>query len=287
MRLFGVCRRALPGVALCLTVAGAASAQTQTFIREYTHRASDADSKLSARAVALDQLKKLLLEEVATYIESSTESDQRTIVLNGHPVSMRVFFSQNISSITAGLAQTRVLDERWDGREYWLKAEIKVDAVEIRRQLARVVEASLASRSSGTAHRRGGDQGTGPGIARTADVDVVLVLRGIADTSLNSVAVARAQARLSARDAGDQPRHGARLLTLTLDVSLRDLPPVYGEPVAAATVAWRLVDARSREHVGSGIISDQRARGTDSLLARETALTAAIDKIAPQIERLP
>lgn len=47
-----------------------ALAETKTFQREYTYQASEADSKLSARAIALEQVKRLLLEELGTYLES-------------------------------------------------------------------------------------------------------------------------------------------------------------------------------------------------------------------------
>jgi hypothetical protein len=40
-----------------------ACAQEKTFIREYTYAASDLDSKISSRTIALEQVKRLVLEE--------------------------------------------------------------------------------------------------------------------------------------------------------------------------------------------------------------------------------
>lgn len=40
----------------------------KTYIREYTYKASEADSKLSSRTIALDQVKVLLLQEIGTHI---------------------------------------------------------------------------------------------------------------------------------------------------------------------------------------------------------------------------
>ena len=47
--------------------------EVKTFIKEYTYQASENDSKVSCRAIALEQVKRLLLEELASYLESHTE----------------------------------------------------------------------------------------------------------------------------------------------------------------------------------------------------------------------
>jgi hypothetical protein len=44
-----------------------------TFQKEFSYQSSEADSKLSSRAIALEQVKRLLLEELGTYLESETE----------------------------------------------------------------------------------------------------------------------------------------------------------------------------------------------------------------------
>ena len=49
---------------------GALIAEEKTFIREYTYRASDYDSKVKSRENALAQVKLLLLEEIAVFIKS-------------------------------------------------------------------------------------------------------------------------------------------------------------------------------------------------------------------------
>jgi hypothetical protein len=48
-------------------------AEIKTFLKEYTYQASEMDSKVSCRAIALEQVKRLLLEELGTYLESHTE----------------------------------------------------------------------------------------------------------------------------------------------------------------------------------------------------------------------
>jgi len=48
--------------------AAAASTGTKTFIKEYTYQAGDEDSKNSCRVIALREVKRLLLEELGTYL---------------------------------------------------------------------------------------------------------------------------------------------------------------------------------------------------------------------------
>jgi hypothetical protein len=60
-------------VAVFILLTNLAYAKSVTFQREYTYQASEADSKLTCRAIALAQVKRLLLEELGTYLEARTE----------------------------------------------------------------------------------------------------------------------------------------------------------------------------------------------------------------------
>ena len=51
-------------------------AETKTFIKEYTYQASEYDSKVTCRTLALAQVKRLLLEELGTYLESNKDQKQ-------------------------------------------------------------------------------------------------------------------------------------------------------------------------------------------------------------------
>ena len=48
-------------------------AKDKVFVREYKYQASEIDSKVSCRTNALQQVKRLLLDELGTYLESHTE----------------------------------------------------------------------------------------------------------------------------------------------------------------------------------------------------------------------
>ncbi len=103
---------------LAITLLVAASpclAAIKVFEREYTYQASEADSKLTSRTVSLAEVKRLLLEELGTYLESVTEVKNFQLT------------KDQITALTAGIVRVEVLDERWDGKTYWLKARIAAD----------------------------------------------------------------------------------------------------------------------------------------------------------------
>ncbi len=94
-------------------------AETKTFIKEYTYQASEADSKLSSRTISLREVKRLILEELGTYLESETEVKNFQLT------------KDQITTLTAGIVQTELVEEKWDGRTYWLKAKIKADSNDV------------------------------------------------------------------------------------------------------------------------------------------------------------
>jgi hypothetical protein len=81
-------------------------AETKTFVREYAYEGGEIDSKISCRAIALEQAKRILLEELGTYVESVTAVRDYQIA------------KDEIMTLTAGIVQTTILDENWDGKEY-------------------------------------------------------------------------------------------------------------------------------------------------------------------------
>ena len=97
------------------------TAAENIYVREYSYKASELDSKVSARKNALDQVKALLLEEIATYVYTSSSSTQSL------GADYQKQFVQNVKNISAGFLGAKVLDENWDGNIFWLRAEIHAD----------------------------------------------------------------------------------------------------------------------------------------------------------------
>jgi tetratricopeptide (TPR) repeat protein len=101
----------------------ATSAKTVTYIKEYTYQASEVDSKVSSRTIALELVKRLLLEELGTYLFSETTVKDFALT------------KDQISSLTAGIVMTVILEEKWDGKSYFLKAKITTDTDELVRSI--------------------------------------------------------------------------------------------------------------------------------------------------------
>ena len=91
----------------------------ETYIREYIHEASEADSKLTSRIIALDQVKILLLQEIGTYIRQTIQVSKDS--------SGNTYASEDVEAITAGVTKVSVLEEKWDGETYYLKTKIETD----------------------------------------------------------------------------------------------------------------------------------------------------------------
>jgi hypothetical protein len=111
---------------LILYISTGAIAEMKTFIRDYTYQASEVDSKQSCRLIATEQVKRLLLEELGTYLESHTE------VVN-YQLS-----KDQITTLTAGVVKTKILEEKWDGEKYWLKAKIDADPDEVAQEIEKL-----------------------------------------------------------------------------------------------------------------------------------------------------
>ena len=126
-------------IILLLISMGFLFAAEKTFIREYTYQASDYDSKVTSRANALEQVKRILLEEVSVYMQSEFEMRDWEEQI-GDKIESGEFAEQRILSITAGITETKILEERWNGVEYWIKAEITLDPDDIKSKIDDIVK---------------------------------------------------------------------------------------------------------------------------------------------------
>jgi len=107
-------------------------ASNMTYQRDYAYQASESDSKLSCRTIALEQVKRLLLEELGTYLESQTE------VIN-YQLSR-----DQVIAITAGIVRAEILNEKWDGHTYFIIAKITADP----KQVAKAIDELRMERQS-------------------------------------------------------------------------------------------------------------------------------------------
>jgi len=111
------------------------------FIREYTYNASDSDSKISSREKAIEQVKILLLEEIGIYINSYVhleDSEKNNYVGE--------FIKHEIETVTAGITETKILNELWDGQTYKITAEIQVDPEDVIKRINDSIESRNKSK---------------------------------------------------------------------------------------------------------------------------------------------
>jgi tetratricopeptide (TPR) repeat protein len=107
---------------ICLSLlffSSPAIAETKVFVEEYTYQASEADSKISSRVISLEQVKRKLLEKLGTYLESETQVKNFQLT------------KDQIVILTAGIVTAEIVDEKWDGKTYYLKAKITADPKDV------------------------------------------------------------------------------------------------------------------------------------------------------------
>lgn len=116
------------GTAVCAVVVlfflpGISRGAAVQFTKEYRYQASEMDSKVSCRTIALEQVKRLLLEELGTYLESVT-------VVKDFKLS-----KDQITTLTAGVVKTEIMEEKWDGQSYFLRAKVDADPGEVMKSI--------------------------------------------------------------------------------------------------------------------------------------------------------
>ncbi len=110
-------------------------AQEKTFEREYTYKASEMDSKISCRAIAINQLRVELLNEIGVYVEN--EQLLKSVDVGGE---FSQDYVENIVTLTAGITKLEVLEERWNGEIFWMKAAITIDKKSLEESLKQLIQ---------------------------------------------------------------------------------------------------------------------------------------------------
>ncbi len=111
-------------LASILLASTSALAEVKVFERSYTYQASEIDSKVTSRTIALEQVKRLLLEEVGTYLVSETDVKNYQLT------------KDKVTVLSAGIVKTEILNETWDGKTYSIRVRMSVDS----REAAKILE---------------------------------------------------------------------------------------------------------------------------------------------------
>ncbi len=104
----------------------------EIFIRDYTYDASELDNKQTARENALTQIKTILIEEIGVLVISELINIESEIDGKFHEVTIN-----NTELISEGITKTEILEENWDGKQFYLKAKINIDLNDIEERLSK------------------------------------------------------------------------------------------------------------------------------------------------------
>lgn len=98
-----------------LPAAGPAFAKTITIQKEYSLHTSEDDSKSLSKTVALRHVSRLLIDELGSYLENETDIKKLQLT------------KDLITGLAVPVVNVDVLEEKWDGNKYYIKAKIDVD----------------------------------------------------------------------------------------------------------------------------------------------------------------
>ncbi len=115
-------------VIVFLSFAVPSHAEKVTFVKEYTYQASELDSKASCRTISLEMVKRLLLEELGTYLISETEVKDFKLT------------KEQVKTYSAGIVGAEIIEDKWDGKTYWLKAKVSADPKEAAKALKKIMD---------------------------------------------------------------------------------------------------------------------------------------------------
>lgn len=113
----------------------------QSFEREYTYNASENDSKASARKAALEALKSELIEEVGVDVMSSIENATR---VEGDEVTNII--KSSLQTFSVAMTKTEILDEKWNGEKFYIKARIEVDHDAMQQEIEKTIRVAVAKK---------------------------------------------------------------------------------------------------------------------------------------------
>jgi hypothetical protein len=118
----------IPIILPVLLLSSPAYAELKTFVEEYIYQASEADSKISSRVIALERVKRLLLEKLGPYLESETEV--KNFKLTRHRIVV----------LTGGIVRAEIIEERRARQP--VGAEMRID-IEVVKEIARTNNGKL------------------------------------------------------------------------------------------------------------------------------------------------
>lgn len=116
---------------------GVIFAQKREFIEEYTYIAGDRDSKDICYDIAKTHLKAQLLDKMGVYVRNET-------TLNNSDTNGKIDqkFDEKITTLSSAITEFHVIEEKWDGTRYWMKAKVTLDTTYLRQMIVNLNKAT-------------------------------------------------------------------------------------------------------------------------------------------------
>ena len=109
------------------------------FVQEYTYQVSEYDSKITSRANALEQVKRLLLEESSVFFINEVDWTKGEALINGRYINKDIY-EKNIKSIIAEINEINIIYQFWNTKTYLLKGTIKLDTDDVAEKIKNIID---------------------------------------------------------------------------------------------------------------------------------------------------
>ena len=114
-------------------------AKEKIFVQEYTYQVSEYDSKVTSRANALEQVKKLLQEEASIFFINEVDWTKEETLIDGKYINKDIY-EQNLKSIIAGITEINIIYQFWNTKIYLLKGTIRIDTDDIAEKIKNIID---------------------------------------------------------------------------------------------------------------------------------------------------
>lgn len=90
-----------------------------TFAQEYTYSASDIDNEVSSRIIAVDHVRDLLLNNIKSRVKS--------VIKISETGTTDTYSKIEVDAVAACITEITILEEKWYGNEFYVKAQVNDD----------------------------------------------------------------------------------------------------------------------------------------------------------------
>jgi tetratricopeptide (TPR) repeat protein len=111
--------------ATILLLSAPSFAETKKFVKEYTYKIETMDNQATGRTLALYQVSKLLLREIAESIQGTLKDSDSSA---GKSPEERL---DEIQLLLPSAVMVNVVNDKWDGGAFFIKAEVEADPADI------------------------------------------------------------------------------------------------------------------------------------------------------------